>query len=95
MVTSLLSTPIFASSRKKKKMSYGNKLAFVTLFIPTTTKEKNMMVTSLLLLPIFVSSRNKKKMGDGSKLTIVALFIVTTIEEKKYDNKKFVVVMFK
>jgi len=41
MATSLLSLPIFASSRKNKKMGNDNKLVAVALFA-TTTKENKM-----------------------------------------------------
>jgi hypothetical protein len=39
MIASLLSLPIFISSRKKKKMGNDNKLAVITLFILTTIEE--------------------------------------------------------
>jgi tryptophan-rich sensory protein len=75
MVVSLLSTPIFVSSREKK-MGYVNKLVAIALFVATIIYGKiNGMATSLLLLPIFSSSKNKEKMGDASKLIIVALFM--------------------
>jgi len=37
MVASLLSTPIFASSRNKKKMRNDNNLLAITLFAATIT----------------------------------------------------------
>jgi hypothetical protein len=53
MVASLLSMPIFASSRKKKKMGYGNKLGVFAFFIATTTKENKCDGSKLTIVAHF------------------------------------------
>jgi hypothetical protein len=53
MVANLLSTPIFASSKKKKKMGYGNKLATIALFITITIEEKKCDGNKLTIVTHF------------------------------------------
>jgi hypothetical protein len=63
MLASLLSMPIFASSRKKKKMGYGNKLVVVALFIATTAKEKKCDGIKLIIVAHLCFKYKQEKNG--------------------------------
>jgi hypothetical protein len=58
MVARLLLSPIFASSRNKKKMGNGNMFTIVALFAVTTIEEKKCDGNKLVVVIFFASSRN-------------------------------------